>query len=303
MACESGDHSVKKRRRDKLSSTTASRLSFSDDLELDDGESSGDAPPVSMSKATQKRFRQEERSRRHTLPAIQHAPGTPAVYTVPAVLEPAGADPNGGGASGIGRVVDDDEDAARARPLARVSCDVCEKQGRRPYMEDTFFILPDYISEGCHLFGVFDGHGGSRASVYSRDELPGVLRRHLALQGIDRDFNDDDRDAPPGGGSAAAARDAVATAFTAAFLEIDRLFLDVARSEGLRDGTTALVALLRANRLHVGWVGDSRGVLCRRGRFVRVSEDHKPDRPEASTSARGGDRGEGTRGRPQRLPL
>ena len=111
MACESGDHSVKKRRRDKLSSTTASRLSFSDDLELDDGESSGDAPPVSMSKATQKRFRQEERSRRHTLPAIQHAPGTPAVYTVPAVLEPAGADPHGGGAAGRGRVVDEDDPA------------------------------------------------------------------------------------------------------------------------------------------------------------------------------------------------
>jgi hypothetical protein len=281
-----GDHSSKKRRRDKFTSSSASRLSFSDDLDLDGSESSGDAVPVSMSKATQKRFRQEERSRRHTLPPIQVAPASPAVYTVPAVLEPAAMASSGPGQV---RVFDDDEDAARARPLARVSCDVCERQGRRPYMEDTFFILPDYISSGSHLFGVFDGHGGSRASVYSRDEMPGVLRRHLALQGIDRDFTDDERDAPPGAASEAT-RDAVSTAFAAAFLEIDRLFLDVARSEGLRDGTTALVALLRANRLHVGWVGDSRGVLCRQGRFVRVSEDHKPDRPEErrAVEARGG---------------
>jgi hypothetical protein len=275
---DDNDHSSKKRRREKYSVSSASRLSFSDDLDLDGNESLVDALP-SMSKATQKRFRQEERFRRHTTPLFQH-PSNSGTHDSLSAFQ----------AQGLGqvRVFDDDEEAARTRPLARVSCDVCEKQGRRPYMEDTFFILHNYISTDSHLFGVFDGHGGSRASVFSRVELPNVLRRHLALQGIDKDIGDGVR-----GGSSSAAREqrlSVSTAFSAAFLEIDRLFLDIARSEGLRDGTTALVALLRENRLHVGWVGDSRGILCRQGRFVRVSEDHKPDRPEErrAVEARGG---------------
>lgn len=49
----------------------------------------------------------------------------------------------------------------------------------------------------------------------------------------------------------------------AAFLEADRGFLEIARRESLRDGTTALISLLRNKKLHVGWVGDSRGILCR----------------------------------------
>ncbi|EKX47026.1 hypothetical protein GUITHDRAFT_106939 [Guillardia theta CCMP2712] len=40
----------------------------------------------------------------------------------------------------------------------------------------------------------------------------------------------------------------------------------------------------------MGWVGDSRGILSRQGRYLRVSEDHKPDRPDErkAVEARGG---------------
>jgi len=50
-------------------------------------------------------------------------------------------------------------------------------------------------------------------------------------------------------------------------------------------GTTALVAMLHGNpklgtalRLVLAHIGDSRAVLCREGRAVALSEDHKPDR-------------------------
>lgn len=33
--------------------------------------------------------------------------------------------------------------------------------------------------KGCHLFGVFDGHGGSRASTYARDYMPTLLKTKL----------------------------------------------------------------------------------------------------------------------------
>jgi len=42
-------------------------------------------------------------------------------------------------------------------------------------------------------------------------------------------------------------------------------------------GTTALMALLRRNKLVVANVGDSRGVLCdQHGNAVPLSSDHKP---------------------------
>ena len=42
-------------------------------------------------------------------------------------------------------------------------------------------------------------------------------------------------------------------------------------------GTTALIALLRHNKLVVANVGDSRGVLCdQHGNAVPLSLDHKP---------------------------
>lgn len=47
----------------------------------------------------------------------------------------------------------------------------------------------------------------------------------------------------------------------------------------IKGGTTALVALFHKNDLYVANAGDSRAVLCKEGRTVRVTVDHKPDVP------------------------
>jgi hypothetical protein len=116
------------------------------------------------------------------------------------------------------------------------------------------------------------GHGGAKAADYALETLPADLRARLAAM-------------PAGGGERE-----IQAAVSAAFVDLDRDFLARARAERLTDGTTALLALLRADTLHVSWVGDSRGVLSRRGRAVRLSEDHKPDRPDErkAIEARGG---------------
>ena len=66
-----------------------------------------------------------------------------------------------------------------------------------------------------------------------------------------------------------------------AFQETEREFLNIAGREGLRDGTTAVCAVIQRGKkedtLTVAHVGDSRGVLCRAGYAVAITEDHKPD--------------------------
>ena len=63
-----------------------------------------------------------------------------------------------------------------------------------------------------------------------------------------------------------------------AFHDCEADFIAVAGREGLRDGTTAVVALVEAQMLTIAHVGDSRGVLCRGGgKTVPVTQDHKPE--------------------------
>lgn len=44
-------------------------------------------------------------------------------------------------------------------------------------------------------------------------------------------------------------------------------------------GCTAVVALLKGNRLYIANAGDSRAVLCRKGTSLPLSFDHKPSHP------------------------
>jgi serine/threonine protein phosphatase PrpC len=73
------------------------------------------------------------------------------------------------------------------------------------------------------------------------------------------------------------ARD-LAKALHEAFRDCEADFIMVAGREGLRDGTTAVVALVEAKTLTVAHVGDSRGVLCRAGgETISITQDHKPE--------------------------
>ncbi len=45
-------------------------------------------------------------------------------------------------------------------------------------------------------------------------------------------------------------------------------------------GSTAVVAIMMADKIVIANCGDSRAVLCRNGKALAVSSDHKPDRPD-----------------------
>ena len=68
-------------------------------------------------------------------------------------------------------------------------------------------------------------------------------------------------------------------------------YLGIARQQGSQCGSTAIAALVHGTppddvRVIVANVGDSRAVLCRNGRAVALSDDHKPDRPDETRRVR-----------------
>lgn len=101
---------------------------------------------------------------------------------------------------------------------------------------------------------MYDGHGGERAAVFASAAMQARLQ------------------ASPGFGK----RD-YAAGLLQAFSEVERDFLALAERDGLSDGTTAVVALVEPTVLTVAHVGDSRGVLCRGGAAVPITDDHKPE--------------------------
>ncbi|KAK1298533.1 Protein phosphatase 2C 37 [Acorus calamus] len=158
--------------------------------------------------------------------------------------------------------------------------------GRRRDMEDAVSIRPSFsggdgLSPGkSHFFGVFDGHGCSHVAISCKERMHEILMEELAGTGtitgtaewtalMEQSF---------------ARMDAEATARTAA-TSIDDDERPTCRCELQKPqcdtvGSTAVVAVVTADKIVVANCGDSRAVLCRNGSPVPLSTDHKPDRPD-----------------------
>merc|ERR1711916_381188 len=141
-----------------------------------------------------------------------------------------------------------------------------EIQGRRESMEDAHVALP--VPEGTGVdafFGVFDGHGGSRAAEWVSHNM------YSALLNADA-FKEGD----------------TARAMHQAFASIEDQFLQIAMDvedpvDEMHDGTTAVVMALTGNTIHVANVGDSEAVLCHAGEAIKMSETHNPKDSQEET--------------------
>ncbi|GLC40149.1 hypothetical protein PLESTB_000792300 [Pleodorina starrii] len=121
--------------------------------------------------------------------------------------------------------------------------------------EDTFCICPLWLG-GVGLvsfFGVYDGHSGSEISQF----LAASLHHYVHAFGLK-------------------ARD-TATALCQAFQAADTA-LEEATLNCPDAGSTATVALLSSASVIVAHCGDSRALLCRSGRVVALTDDHRPAR-------------------------
>ncbi|XP_034021049.1 protein phosphatase 1K, mitochondrial [Thalassophryne amazonica] len=118
------------------------------------------------------------------------------------------------------------------------------------------------IHDNLLYFAVFDGHGGPHAADYCYTFMEKFLRDAL---------EDDDSD--------------LERVLMKTFVNVDKAlhahFSVINKDSFLKAGTTATVALLRNGvELVVGSVGDSRGMLCRKGRAKKLTKDHTPERKD-----------------------
>jgi len=130
--------------------------------------------------------------------------------------------------------------------------------GKRKTMEDALCIYGDFEgNKQVDYFGIFDGHGGDRASHAAAGNLYKVFAREFASQDIHKlDPHD------------------VKSRIKKAFLTLgDKL-------EDVRSGCTGLVCLIVDNVLYCANCGDSRAVLLTETKVKRISHDHKPELPE-----------------------
>ncbi|XP_042368238.1 LOW QUALITY PROTEIN: protein phosphatase 1K, mitochondrial [Plectropomus leopardus] len=131
--------------------------------------------------------------------------------------------------------------------------------GLRKQNEDRLRIAR--IHDNLLYFAVFDGHGGPHAADYC----------HTFMEKFIRDALEDDDD--------------LERVLKKAFLDVDKaLHTHLSyfnNASFLTAGTTATVAMLRDGvELVVGSAGDSRAMLCRKGRANKLTKDHTPDRED-----------------------
>ncbi|KAL8127850.1 putative protein phosphatase 2C 76 [Apium graveolens] len=139
----------------------------------------------------------------------------------------------------------------------KLSCGYSSFRGKRANMEDFFDVKITKIdgTTVC-LFGIFDGHGGSRAAEFLKNHLFDGLVNHPEFLTNTR------------------------LAISQIYQQIDKDFLESQKDNFRDDGSTASTAVLVGNHLYVANVGDSRTVISNAGEAIPLSEDHKPNRSD-----------------------
>jgi len=132
-------------------------------------------------------------------------------------------------------------------------------------MED--YHVAKFVHEQGHelgLFAIYDGHLG--------DSVPAYLQKHLFPNILkDEEFWTDP-----------------SRSISKAYERTDQAILSHSPDLG-RGGSTAVTAiLLNGRKLWIANVGDSRGVLSKRGQAIQMTTDHEPNTERGSIENRGG---------------
>ncbi|KAF5771060.1 putative protein-serine/threonine phosphatase [Helianthus annuus] len=129
------------------------------------------------------------------------------------------------------------------------------KRGKRGAMEDRYSVVVD-LQGDCKqaFFGVFDGHGGTKAADFSAKNLNRNIMSKVAKK----------------------CEDEIAEAVREGYIATDSEFLE----EDVNGGTCCVTALIRKGNLIVSNAGDCRAVMSRGGVAEALTVDHKPSRED-----------------------
>lgn len=116
-------------------------------------------------------------------------------------------------------------------------------------------------------YAVFDGHGGAECSTFLRDNLHNEIRKQL-LDNINGIKETDDLNF------------ALSNCLTKSFENADQTYKKLNPTHANQCGATAVVVLILGNKLVCAHVGDARAVLCRDGKAIDLSVDHKASRAD-----------------------
>ena len=131
---------------------------------------------------------------------------------------------------------------------------VSAMQGWRMEMEDAHTCETRLKLKGWSFFAVFDGHAGPKVSEYCSQNLLGTI-----MQKVDEKKDDEE---------------AVSKKMKEGFFDIDaKLLRDSAEERG---GTTVISCMVSPDKFIWANCGDSRGLLCRKGKLEFSTIDHKP---------------------------
>eukprot|EP01118_Nematostelium_gracile_P019558 TRINITY_DN90_c0_g1_i4.p1 TRINITY_DN90_c0_g1~~TRINITY_DN90_c0_g1_i4.p1 ORF type:complete len:315 (+),score=75.85 TRINITY_DN90_c0_g1_i4:3-947(+) len=154
-----------------------------------------------------------------------------------------------------------------------VSCDQNWKHRRK--MEDAHTIIDGFLSDpNKGFFAVFDGHGGKEAAVFASKNFHVVLEEFLSKEN-EEVYNDQDK---------------VFDILKKVYHETDER---IKTAVPTHHGSTAVTCLITGkgdNRhLYTGNAGDARAVLCRDGKAIRLTYEHKAaDESEAARITQSG---------------
>ena len=151
--------------------------------------------------------------------------------------------------------------------VERFNTGVVADVGNRDNMEDTYIIshdigVDDFLK--VSLYSVVDGHGGNFCANFLRCRMESEIRSALV------DINMGFKRAHKNG-----VNEAITLALKRAFIKLDEAYALEMPEISNKCGAVAVCVLIVGNRVFCANVGDSRAVLCRNGKAINLSHDHK----------------------------
>ena len=157
----------------------------------------------------------------------------------------------------------------------RFNVGMAEDRGsKHRQMEDRSVIIQDlYVSENIDLsfFAVFDGHGGTLCVRHVTEYLPSIFRENfLKSEGTENEiFENQDH-----------FYSFMKKTILSSVLDTDLSFFEESGEYSLENGSTATIVMIVGDRVICANIGDSRAILSRRRKPIRLSKDHKPTSPD-----------------------